>query len=299
MQGGVCYNRAVPLAMAAVTGRRIVVPPEPGLMGAFGVALEIKRRLGLGLMRPQRFSLEALRDREIGHGEPFRCNGGAERCDRGCEIARIRIEGRTYPFGGACNRWVNLRVDRKADTAGLDLARAWERIAFERQDAPAARASGTVGLNRSFFTNACYPLYRRFFEDLGLRVVLPEAIRQEGVDRRGAAFCWPAEIAHGYLQDLLDREIDWLFLPHFKGGDPRNGGGPGRGPSKSITCPISQGEPYWLGTAFKDHPAWRALKRDGRILSPVIDFSKGHAAVQEAFAAMARALGRTDRKSVV
>ncbi len=293
MQGGVCYNRAVPLAMAAVTGRRIVVPPEPGLMGAFGVALEIKRRLGLGLMRPQRFSLEALRDREIGHGEPFRCNGGAERCDRRCEIARIRIEGRTYPFGGACNRWVNLRVDRKADTAGLDLARAWERIAFERQDAPAARASGTVGLNRSFFTNACYPLYRRFFEDLGLRVVLPEAIRQEGVDRRGAAFCWPAEIAHGYLQDLLDREIDWLFLPHFKGGDPRNGGGTGRGPSKSITCPISQGEPYWLGTAFKDHPAWRALKRGGRILSPVIDFSKGHAAVQEAFAAMARTLGRT------
>jgi activator of 2-hydroxyglutaryl-CoA dehydratase len=30
MQGGVCYNRAVPLAMAALTGKPIVVPPEPG-----------------------------------------------------------------------------------------------------------------------------------------------------------------------------------------------------------------------------------------------------------------------------
>ncbi|WP_054697363.1 BadF/BadG/BcrA/BcrD ATPase family protein, partial [Desulfosarcina cetonica] len=37
MQGGVCYNRAVPVAMAALVGEPIVVPPEPGLMGAFGV----------------------------------------------------------------------------------------------------------------------------------------------------------------------------------------------------------------------------------------------------------------------
>lgn len=293
MQGGVCYNRAVPLAMAAVTGRRIVVPPEPGLMGAFGVALEIKRRLELGFMRPQRFSLEALRYRDLAYGKPFRCNGGAERCDRRCEIARIRIEGRTHPFGGACNRWFNLRFDRKEDTAGLDLAHAWERLVFERKDAGEAPAPGTVGLNKSFFTNAFYPLYRRFFEALGLRVVLPEAIRQEGVDRRGAAFCWPVEIAHGYLQDLLDRGVDWLFLPHFKGGEPRNGGGNGHAPTKSVACPISQGEPYYLGAAFKDHPAWKSLKRDGRILSPVIDFSKGPAVVQGAFVGLARALGRT------
>jgi len=39
MQGGVCYNHAVPMAMAALVGKPIVVPPEPGLMGAFGVAL--------------------------------------------------------------------------------------------------------------------------------------------------------------------------------------------------------------------------------------------------------------------
>jgi len=292
MQGGVCYNRAVPLAMAAVTGRRIIVPPDPGLMGAFGVALEIKRRLALGLMRPRRFPLAALRDREIEYGKPFRCNGGAERCDRGCEIARIRIEGRTHPFGGACNRWFNLRFDRKTETADLDLARAWERLVFEGRGAGTDRPAGTVGLNKSFFANTCYPLYRRFFEELGFRVVLPEAIRPEGVDRRGAAFCWPVEIAHGYLQDLLERRIDWLFLPHFKGGDRRGGGRDGQGPSKSITCPISQGEPYYLAAAFKDHPAWKSLKQAGRILSPVIDFSKGPDAAQGEFADMARALGR-------
>jgi hypothetical protein len=60
MQGGVCYNRAVPLAMAALTGKDIIVPPEPGLMGAFGAALEVKKRIDNGLMPPVRFDLAVL-----------------------------------------------------------------------------------------------------------------------------------------------------------------------------------------------------------------------------------------------
>ena len=161
---------------------------------------------------------------------PFICNGGAERCDRKCEIARIRIDGKTHPFGGACNRWYNLRLARRADPEGLDLVRRWERLAFDKADVEMDRPAGVVGLNKSFFTDTCFPLYRRFFEELGFAVALPEAIRQEGVDRRGAAFCYPVEISHGFLQDLLERRIDWLFLPHFKGAAPRNGNraGPGQ-----------------------------------------------------------------------
>ncbi len=296
LQGGVCYNRAVPLAMAAVTGRRIIVPPDPGLTGAFGVALEIRRRLELGLMRKQSFSLAALRDRDLQYDSPFICNGGTGGCDRRCEIARIRIDGKIHPFGGACNRWYNLRLSRRADPEGLDLVGRWERLAFDKADGVMARPAGVVGLNKSFFTDTCYPLYRRFFEELGFAVALPETVRQEGVDRRGAAFCYPVEISHGFLQDLLELRIDWLFLPHFKGGAPRNGNGCGHSPAKSITCPLSQGEPYYLGTAFKDHPAYLSLKKAGRILSPVIDFAKGHEAAEGVFLEMARTLGKTVRE---
>ena len=65
MQGGVCYNKAVPIAMAALTGKEIIVPPEPGLMGAFGVALEIKKRIELDLMESGSFELKELIDRNI------------------------------------------------------------------------------------------------------------------------------------------------------------------------------------------------------------------------------------------
>ena len=89
MQGGVCYNRAVPAAMASLTGKKIIVPPDPGLVGAFGVALELEKRIRLGLAQEGRYSLEELARRELQYKQPFRCNGGKEGCDRKCEIARI------------------------------------------------------------------------------------------------------------------------------------------------------------------------------------------------------------------
>ena len=104
MQGGVCYNKAVPLAMAALTGREIIVPPDPGLMGAYGVALEVWQKITEGLLERGSFDLPELASREVEYGQPFTCAGGAEACDRKCTIARIRISGKTYPFGGACKK---------------------------------------------------------------------------------------------------------------------------------------------------------------------------------------------------
>ena len=101
MQGGVCYNKAVPLAMASLVGKPIIVPPEPGLMCAFGVALEVKNRIESRLLKATRFDLKTLSNREVIYKKPFICAGGKEKCDRGCEIAMIEIEGQKHPFGGA------------------------------------------------------------------------------------------------------------------------------------------------------------------------------------------------------
>ena len=56
----VCYNKAVPIAMNALTGIKIIVPPEPGLMGAFDVAWEVKENIGMGFLEGNEFSLKAL-----------------------------------------------------------------------------------------------------------------------------------------------------------------------------------------------------------------------------------------------
>jgi predicted CoA-substrate-specific enzyme activase len=282
MQGGVCYNQAIPIAMAALTGKQIVVPPDPGLMGAFGVALEVERRQERGLLKPGRFDLVELMDREVSYGKPFRCGGGKE-CDRKCEIARIKINGRLYPFGGICNRFDNIVQRRKIDSRGLNLADKREQRLF-RDLAPddPADLRPTVGLNRSFLNNTYFPFFNTFFTKLGFRVVLPSVIDPVGVDQQGAPFCYPGEMAHGYAGSLLTLDPDFIFLPHLKGipGNSAN--------STSCTCVFVQGEPFYLRTAFP------GLNKK-QVLSPMLDFSMGIEANLASFKETARWLGVDQR----
>ncbi|MEI8172661.1 MAG: acyl-CoA dehydratase activase [Deltaproteobacteria bacterium] len=298
MQGGVCYNRAVPMAMAALTGKRIVVPPDPGLMGAFGVALEIKRMLEIHLLDEKTFSLGKLKDRTIIHGESFTCHGGKEKCDRKCEIARMVIEGKTYPFGGACNKWYNLRFSIHVDTEKLNLVKMHEHLVFDQAIPPpenlgVKKDAKTVGINKSFMTNTYFPLYYRFFSRMGFRVMISDALDREGMDRKRAPFCYPAEIAHGFLSGVLKKGPDYLFLPHIKGVYVENG------TKQSTACPLSQGEPYYLSSAFKNHETFKEMMKEGKILKPVIDFSKGFDATRDVFIAMARQLGCSRKLSQV
>ncbi len=291
MQGGVCYNRAVPLAMAALTGKPIVVPPEPGLMGAFGAALEVKKRMDNGLMQPGRFDLAVLADRETQYGEPFICKGGVEKCDRRCQIARITIEGEVYPFGGACNRYDNLRRKQRFDVAGLDLVRVRQQLVFGKYapaplDHSAPGYRGRVGLNRSFLVHTYYPLYAQFFSRLGYAPVLPETPAPDGIDQRNAPFCYPAELAHGFFHDLISREDppEVLFLPHFKSVPALNGD------RNAQVCPLVQGETFYLQSTFR--PRLSRLKQEGmRLFAPLIELSEGMEGARQPLVETAVALG--------
>jgi predicted CoA-substrate-specific enzyme activase len=297
MQGGVCYNRAVPMAMAALVGQPIVVPPEPGLMGAFGVALEVKKRLQAGLMKANGFDLETLANREAEYGRRFICRAGGNGCDRGCEIAMVHIEGKKIPFGGACNRYYNLRRRIRVDAAALDLVKKRQELflSSQKRDAappPAASARPSVGINRSFLFHTYYPLYSAFFGGLGFDVRVPDTPTRRGIAERGAAFCYPAELAHGFFHRLIDGESppDYLFLPHIKAVPSPDDG------SNAVLCPIVQGESYFLRTTFRRH-----LKRIGlsseRILSPVLDLTSGMDAIRAPLVACARKMGASHRQA--
>lgn len=283
MQGGVCYNRAVPIGMAALTGKKIIVPPEPGLMGAYGVALEIKNKLKLGLIAEKNFSLKQLATREINYASSFTCGGGAEDCDRKCRIAMIEIDGRRYPFGGACNKYVNLLRQREESLQGEDLIRLREKLVFEKY---AGQLTGNlvsngkkIGICKSLLAHTLYPLYFNFFTQLGMEVILGDRVDPEGVDKRGAAFCFPVELAHGMMGDLIKRgDLDYIFLPHVKGLEVENS------IPISFTCPLVQGETYYLQSAF-------GLNNDPRVISPVLDFAQGYGKMEQEFIEIAKQLG--------
>jgi predicted CoA-substrate-specific enzyme activase len=275
MQGGVCYNRAVPLAMASIVDKPIIVPPEPGLMGAFGVALEVGKRLDLGLMQKKSFNLAQLAAREVNYGREFTCKGGKEKCDRKCTITMVELDGRQFPFGGACNRYYNLRHHKKYDVGKLDLVRTRQEIIFGERtvpgvEQPAPPKIGSIGFNRSFLVNTYYPLYARFFSEIGYTPVMADKPSRTGIEQRNAAFCYPAELAHGFFHRLIEAETppDYLFLPHFKSIPLGNGN------RSSQVCPLVQGETFYLQSTFREK--LKKLEQTGtRVLAPLLDLNQG------------------------
>ena len=296
MQGGVCYNKAIPMAMAALIGKPIIIPPEPGLMGAFGVALEVRKRIELGLMDKKIFDLEALKNRDVSYGKSFTCKGGKEKCDRRCDISMVNIEGKFYPFGGACNRYYNLRRHIAYDVKNLDLVRTRQHLVFEKYR-PAKlenkQKRGRIGFNRSFMINTYFPLYATFFSNLGFEPVLPDLASQEGINRRNAAFCYPAELAHGFFHTLLHMNPppEFIFLPNFKSI-----------PTlidhfSSQVCPIIQGETFYLQTTFHKEID-RLNKRGTTFLTPHIDMTLGHREAKTPLLETARQMG-VDKKDAL
>ncbi|MCL2834040.1 MAG: acyl-CoA dehydratase activase-related protein [Treponema sp.] len=136
----------------------------------------------------------------------------------------------------------------------------------------------TVGIPRAFSAHTLYPLYSWFFYELGIRTFLSDEVAHEGVARAESAYCFPAEIAHGAVQDCLNKGADFVLLPHFRDM-----------PSyeekvHANFCPITQSLPYYIEKAFPDvdKKKWLPL---------VVSFKFGQEKALELFQVMSEKLG--------
>jgi predicted CoA-substrate-specific enzyme activase len=290
MQGGVCYNMAVPLAMASILRKPIVVPPEPGLMGAFGVALELKKRIQLGLVEEKSFDLTTLINRKVIYEKPFTCTGGKEKCDIKCLINRIRIEDKVYPFGGACNRYYNMRFKINVDTEKIDFIKIRKHLVFEKYAPPLHIAPDAIkiGINTSFLPHRIFPLLYNFFTTLGCNVVVPDGMNEEALNRQTSSLCYPAQIAIGLFDDLIEKKPDYYFMPHIEEmyvpkGNTRK--------EFSATCIFIQGEAFWIRQIFKDK------KLNDKMLTPTINFGGGWENGRNEFVETALKLGFSRKKA--
>lgn len=294
MQGGVCYNQAVPQAMAALTGKPIIVPPEPGLMGAFGAALAVKKKIEQGLMPSAAFDLALLIHRNVRYAQPFICKGSRENCDRRCEISIIEMDGKKYPFGGACNKYYNLQHGLSYDTEALDLVTRRQMLIFDKYAASPGDGftKGRIGFNRSFLTHTYYPLYSTFFAELGYERVLVNSCLQTGIDEKDASFCYPAELSHGFFYALLHEtnRPDYIFLPHFK-ALPNDGSA-----NDSQVCPFVQGETFYLQSTFRKDIA-NLAKEGTKLLSPLLDLTDGLKSMEKPLCTAAKNMGITKTKA--
>ncbi len=278
LQGGVAKNSAVPLAFAQLLGKPVSVPPDPELMGCFGVARLALQKHREGLLAKGDFDLEALAAKDMLCVGAFTCQA----CDNSCEIRNLAVDGRRYPFGGRCSKFTSVRRPRPAgDREAVDHV-AWRTEELFARSAPRLedfrpRSDRTVGVPLALSVHSLWPLYARFFHDLGVRTVLSDRVLPEGIARQESSYCFPVEIAHGAIQDLVDKGVDYLFLPHFRDMPSMEAG-----KVHACTCPLTQGLPYLARQAFGV---------DDNVLRPVVSFKGGWQACRPEFMRVAEQLG--------
>ncbi|MBU0935345.1 MAG: activase [Spirochaetes bacterium] len=276
LQGGVAKNEAVPLAFAMMLDKEILVPPSPELMGCFGVALLAKKKHADNLLEKVDINIEDLIKNEIEYERVFTCKS----CDNYCQIQVLKVNGHPYMFGGRCNKYTNMRKAVK-DVPVFDYVEKRQHLLFDecaaKPDEFVAKREYTIGIPRAFSTHTLYPLYSWFFHELGIKTVLSTEVAHEGVAKVESTYCFPAEIAHGAVQDCLDKGVDYVLLAHFRDM-----------PSYETDvhanfCPITQGLPYYIKKAFPEVP-------ESKLLPLVVSFKFGDKKALEHFQNFGRLL---------
>ncbi len=285
LQGGVAKNPAVPAAFALHLNKDVIVPPDPELMGCFGVGLLAAKKADAGLLERGRWTLADIRAREIAYEREFTCKA----CENYCPIRVLRVGDRRYNFGGRCNKYANMR--KKSGVSEEDTFNAIERrqrLLFEEcAPDPATfrrRRAGRIGVPRAFSVYTLWPFYAGFFHELGVETVLSGEPAPEGMARVESGYCFPAEIAHGAVQELIGRGVDWLFLPHARDMESME---------KDIHacfCPITQSLPYYIRRAFPEWP-------EEKTLAPIVSFKYGEVKAREPFVELGARLGFSEREA--
>ena len=276
-QGGTAANRGIVAAFEAVTGKKITVPPHHDVMGAIGAAL-IAREQSTGESTFRGFDLTDVKYSV----DAFECTD----CSNNCEVRRVSIEGQPpLHYGSRCGKFDE---DKKA-SLGEHLPRLFrerERLLLNAyaKDKPDQPLGKTIGVPRITHYFELFPLWKAFFTEIGLEVVpsgtTNRRLLREGLEHVVAETCFPIKAAHGHVIDLLNKRVDYLFLPCIVNMQPVQ-----QGSTRSYNCPYVQTVPYLMNAALD-------LENDPcEIVDPIIHMEHGPGELEKALLSFAAGLG--------
>jgi predicted nucleotide-binding protein (sugar kinase/HSP70/actin superfamily) len=100
-----------------------------------------------------------------------------------------------------------------------------------------------VGVPRALLFYDMFPYWHRFLVELGVDVVLSDVtnphIVQQTREHTPAETCFPVKLMQGHALDLLDKGVEYLFLPSVTTRE-----GPAPGQAHSRHCPFIQAAPH-------------------------------------------------------
>ncbi|MFQ5456972.1 MAG: BadF/BadG/BcrA/BcrD ATPase family protein, partial [Myxococcota bacterium] len=173
-QGKPASNPSLAWTLGAVTDREIVVPPNPGAMGAWGIGLCAVEQIGDQTLRAaESLDAAAILEAEITGRSEFRCKDS--KCQTLCPIERTTIsvgeDSRVAVSGGACPKFElatksQPKLDREAPNP-FDLRQALVK-SFVKEN-PGGR---TIAVPEAGSTSGHIPWLVTLLGELGFSVKL-------------------------------------------------------------------------------------------------------------------------------
>ncbi|GAH06031.1 unnamed protein product, partial [marine sediment metagenome] len=135
---------------------------------------------------------------------------------------KIIAKSRKFPLGeksihlgGLCSKYRLLRQKGSKLKEGQDLIKFRNDLMInEFGIQPVENPRGIIGLPMALTTHILFPLYTKFITELGYNVKLSNPSKI-GNTKTKASICYPCELVHGAVNDLLNRNVDHIFLPHI------------------------------------------------------------------------------------
>ncbi|MBS3983773.1 MAG: CoA activase [Dethiobacter sp.] len=182
LQGGVAFNRAVLSALQNITGRQITVSPYFSVSGAWGAALLVR---------------EQMRDK----GLSSKFHGWQSGLD-GC-----RVHGEMLSKGAA----------GKTEEQLPPLFALREELFMKDYRGSQNPGALTVGIPRVLYMYKLFPMFQAMFHQLGYNVVISghtdERIVALSESVTYEETCFPVKLITGHVLDLLEKNVDYIFLP--------------------------------------------------------------------------------------
>lgn len=230
VQGGTFMNDSVLRAFELICGKDVIRPDKAGLMGAYGSALiSIERDDGQGSTISKPEALEGFTVEKT----TARCG----KCSNNCLLTISKFpDGKRFISNNRCERGAgNVSTGEKLP----NLYDYKYKLLFDRECLPEESAKrGVIGLPRVLGMYENYPFWHRLFTELGFSVKLSpkssRAIYDRGIETMPSeSVCYPAKLAHGHIQALIDDGVKLIFQPAlpYEMGDELGG-------DNHYNCPV-------------------------------------------------------------
>ena len=259
-QGGVTNNKAVVAAFEQVLGKKIIIPPHFDVTGAIGAAILAQRTM----LQGQKSRFKGFGIRNITYKiSRFVCQA----CTNHCEIRRVQITGekKSLYYGGRCEKYET--DDRKKSVTHIpNLFEKRTEMLMEGYTEKETKGLATIGIPRALMVYyQQFPFWRTFFEQLGFTIVLSrktdKSLVTQSIETMTTETCLPVEIMHGHVIDLIEKDVDYIFLPFIVNAKPNK-----FNKTFNCNCPWVQTYPFMIRAALK------GKVDESKFLTPTLHF---------------------------